>query len=90
MILVEDWNVDNVAEWARDELKFNNESVDVLKKRQIRGTSLFTFDNKQELVSMGLEIGPAGELWVAIQNLKTKQAVGMLYCNGFVILYNFY
>jgi hypothetical protein len=68
---------------VRSKLKFDDEDTQVLQWRKLSGNGLFTID-KQELISMGLEVGPAGKLWAAIQKLKSEQAVGMyLCCNDF-------
>ena len=89
LILVEDWNVDDVAQWARNELNFSEKNIGILLKQEIKGTSLVNMPTIEKLESTGLPVGPATDLWAAIQRLKTEQAVGMLYCNDFVILYNF-
>lgn len=88
MIPVKDWNVDNVAQWARDELNFIDEDIDIIYRQRINGLSLKSIPSLEKLESYGLPGGPASSLWAAIQKLTTEQAAGMIYYNDFVIFYN--
>lgn len=81
MFLVEDWNVDDVAQWTRSDLNFNERNIGILVKQEINGLSLKSIPSLEKLESYGLPGGPASSLWAAIQKLKTEQAVGMHCCN---------
>jgi len=66
--------VEDVADWARKELNFDEEDRAILVKQKIDGGGLLTIQSIEKLEFYGFLGGPASKLWAEIEKLKKAQA----------------
>ncbi len=71
---VTDWTIEEVADWARKVLNFDEEDLAILRKQRINGRRLLRVPTLRELKSYGLSEGSARTLWAEIEKMKKAQA----------------
>lgn len=67
---VTDWTIEDVAGWARKELKFTEKKAQILIEQEIDGAALLACPSLEEAKSYGLPHGAAINLWAAIEKIK--------------------
>lgn len=68
------WNVEDVVDWARKFLNFDEEDQAVLRKNEFTVHRLLLVPNLEWLESHGLAGGPALDLWAEIERMKKLAA----------------
>jgi hypothetical protein len=69
----QDWSVDDVYYWAIGKVGVDEESASVLKSQNVNGKALWALTEEKLIKSpYNMSGGPATQLALAIENLKSK------------------
>lgn len=79
---VTEWTIEEVAEWARDVLKFDEKSASILIEQALNGKRLLIYGAKGEDILLSdfenaLPKPVLRELWAEIEKLKSLATPGM-------------
>jgi hypothetical protein len=72
---VEKWTIEEVADYARKVLTFDDDDIKALKKAKLKGQALFAVPSLEALIKLyGIPPGSAGLLWAEIEKMNKSLA----------------